>query len=158
MPAKNLNELVAWLKANPNKATGGIQTASIHLINAIFQKETGTHFAFVPYRGTAPAMQDLVAGHIDLLFDSLLQLPLVRAGGIKAYAVTGDARSAMAPDIPTFAEMGLPAVSFSAWVGLFAPRGTPKDIIGKLNTAAVEAIADPADALPPQAAAVSSKL
>ena len=85
-----------------------------------------------------------MAGHIDLLFDSLLQLPLVRAGGIKAYAVTSDARSAMAPDIPTFAEMGLPAVSYSAWNGIFAPKGTPKDIIAKLNAAAVETLADPA--------------
>jgi tripartite-type tricarboxylate transporter receptor subunit TctC len=89
-------------------------------------------------------MQDLLAGHIDLLFDAPMQLPLVRAGSIKAYAVTSDARLMLAPDIPTFAEMGLPAVSYSAWVGLFAPRGTPKEIVAQLNAAAVEALADPA--------------
>jgi tripartite-type tricarboxylate transporter receptor subunit TctC len=144
VPARDLSELIAWLKANPNKATAGIQIASVHLITAIFQKETGTRFAFVPYRGSAPAMQDLLAGHIDLSFDGLLQLPLVRAGSIKAYAVTSDTRLTLAPDIPTFAEMGLPAVSFSPWVGLFAPKGTPKEIVAKLNAAAVEALADPA--------------
>jgi tripartite-type tricarboxylate transporter receptor subunit TctC len=144
VPARDLSELIAWLKANPDKATAGIQIASIHLITAIFQKETGTRFALVPYRGSAPAMQDLLAGHIELLFDAPMQLPLVRAGSIKAYAVTSGTRLTLAPDIPTFAEMGLPAVSYSAWVGLFAPKGTPKDIIGKLNAAAVEALADPA--------------
>src|ERR1700693_4995744 len=96
--------------------------------------------------GTAPAMQDLVAGQIDLLFyvAPLPSLPLVRAGSIKAYAMTSDTRLAAAPDIPTFAEMGLPALSYSEWVGLFAPRGTPRDIIDRLNAAAVEALADPA--------------
>ena len=85
-----------------------------------------------------------MAGQIDLLFAAPDQLPLMRAGSIKAYAVTSDTRMELAPDIPTFAEMGLPALSYSAWFGLFAPRGTPKDIIGKLNAAAVEALADPA--------------
>jgi tripartite-type tricarboxylate transporter receptor subunit TctC len=89
-------------------------------------------------------MQDLVAGQIDLFFDNPVTLQLVRAGSLKAYAVTGDARLAVAPDIPTFAENGLPALSYSAWSGFFAPRGTPKDIIGKLNAAAVEALGDPA--------------
>jgi tripartite-type tricarboxylate transporter receptor subunit TctC len=90
-------------------------------------------------------MQDLVAGQIDLCFYSPEQLPLtlMRAGSIKAYAVTSDTRLALAPDIPTFGEMGLPRLSFSAWFGLFAPRGTPRDIIGKVNAAAVEALADP---------------
>ena len=92
----------------------------------------------------ATAVQDLAAGQIDLWFGTADQLPLVRAGSIKAYAAASDARMAVAPDIPTFGEMGLPAVSFSAWVGLFAPKGTPKEIIGKLNAAAVGALADPA--------------
>jgi tripartite-type tricarboxylate transporter receptor subunit TctC len=92
----------------------------------------------------APAVQDLVAGQVDLLFTSPDALPLVRAGSIKAYAVTSDTRLALAPDIPTFAEMGLPAVSYSGWYALFAPKGTPRNIIGKLNAAAVEALADPA--------------
>jgi tripartite-type tricarboxylate transporter receptor subunit TctC len=89
-------------------------------------------------------VQELAAGQIDLLFGDLGQLPLVRAGSIKAYAVTSDTRLTLAPDIPTFAEMGLPAVSYSGWFGLFAPKGTLKEIIGKLSAAAVEALADPA--------------
>jgi tripartite-type tricarboxylate transporter receptor subunit TctC len=144
IPAKDLNELIGWLKANSNKASMGFFAAGGHLITAFFQKETGTQFTFVPYRGGAPAAQDLVAGQIDLLFAAPDQLPLMRAGSIKAYAVTSDTRLAAAPDIPTLAEMGLPKLFWSAWVGLFAPRGTPRDIIGRLNAAAVEAAADPA--------------
>jgi tripartite-type tricarboxylate transporter receptor subunit TctC len=144
MPGKDLRELIAWLKANPNKASAAVSTAGLRLVTALFLKETGTQFALVPYRGGIPAVQDLAAGQIDLLFGDLGQLPLVRAGSIKAYAVTSDTRLALAPDIPTFAEMGLPAVSYSGWFGLFAPKGTLKEIIGKLNAAAVEALADPA--------------
>ena len=146
MPAKDLHELIAWLKANPNKASAAVTRSGGRLLATVFQKETGTQFVLVPYRGVAPAMQDLVAGHIDLLFYDTpgSSLPLVRAGTIKAYAVTSDTRLAAAPDIPTFAEMGLPTLSFSGWVGLFAPKGTPRDIIDKLNAAAVEALADPA--------------
>jgi tripartite-type tricarboxylate transporter receptor subunit TctC len=144
MPANDLNELIAWLKANPDKASVGIAVSSTHLLTAFFRKETGTRFTLVPYRGPAPAMQDLVAGQIDLFFTLPYELPQMRAGSIKAYAVTSDTRLAQAPDIPTFAEMGLPAVSWSGWYGFFAPRSTPKDIIGKLNAAAVEALADPA--------------
>jgi tripartite-type tricarboxylate transporter receptor subunit TctC len=98
----------------------------------------------VPYRGVAPARQDRAAGQIDLSFDALDAMSLVRAGSIKAYAVVSDRRSAAAEDIPTFAEMGLPGVSYSTWYGLFAPRGTHKEIIGRLNAAAAEAPADPA--------------
>jgi len=144
MPAKDLNELIAWLKANPDKASAAITAGGSQLVTMLFQRETGTHFALAPYRGGGPAIQDLVAGHVDLCFETLFQLPLVRSGNIKAYAVTGDTRLAAAPDIPTFAEMGLPAVRYSFWRGLFAPKGTPRDIIGKLNAAAVEALADPA--------------
>jgi len=142
MPAKDLIQLIDWLKNNPNKASAGIVALGPHLETALFQKQTGTQFALVPYRGGAT--QDLVAGHLDLLFAPPDQLALVRAGSMKAYAVTSDTRSALAPDIPTFAEMGLPLLSFSAWTGLFAPRGTPRDIIGKLSAAAMEALADPA--------------
>jgi tripartite-type tricarboxylate transporter receptor subunit TctC len=143
IPANDLKELIAWLKANPNRASAGIETASVHLITAFFQKETGTQFTLVPYRGAAPAMTDLMAGQIDLRFSAPDQLPLVRAGSVKAYAVTSDTRLARAPDIPTFAEMELPAISFGAWYGLFAPKATPKDAIAKLNAAAVDALADP---------------
>jgi tripartite-type tricarboxylate transporter receptor subunit TctC len=96
----------------------------------------------VPYRGVP--IQDLMASQIDLSFDSPVSLPQVRAGSLKAYAVTSDKRLVLAPDIPTFAEMGLPALSYSNWAGFFAPKGTPSDVIGKLNAAAVEALADPA--------------
>jgi tripartite-type tricarboxylate transporter receptor subunit TctC len=112
--------------------------------DALFQEQTATKFATVPYRGGAPAIQDLAAGLIDLLFYTIDALPLVRAGSIKAYAVTDKTRSALAPDIPTFAEMGLPALSFTAWFGLFAPKRTPKEIVGTLNAAAMEALADQA--------------
>jgi tripartite-type tricarboxylate transporter receptor subunit TctC len=144
MPAKDVNELIAWLKANPNKASAGIVAPVYRLLFAFFQKETGTHFTLVPYRGGAPAIQDLVAGQIDLCFGSLVYIPQVRAGSIKAYAVTSDTRTALAPDIQTFGEIGLSALSFSDWFGLFASKGTPKDIIGRLNAAAVAALADPA--------------
>jgi tripartite-type tricarboxylate transporter receptor subunit TctC len=144
MPGKDLNELVDWLKANPNKASAGIVTFGFQLLTAYLQKQTGTQLTLVPYRGSATALPDLVAGQIDLFFETPVQLPLVRAGSIKAYAVTSHTRSALAPDIPTFGEMGLPALFWSTWQGLFAPRGTPRDIIGKLNLAAVEALADPA--------------
>jgi tripartite-type tricarboxylate transporter receptor subunit TctC len=144
MPAKDLKELIAWLKANPNKVAVGVAAVGQRLDAAFFQKETGTHLALVPYRGNAPAVQDLMAGQIDLFYGTPDQLPLMRAGSIKAYAVASDTRMAMAPDISTFAEMGLPTLSRFFWSGLFAPRGTPRDIIGKLNSAAVEALADPA--------------
>jgi tripartite-type tricarboxylate transporter receptor subunit TctC len=144
MPAKDLNELIAWLKANPNKASEGTVASGNRLQAVFFQQQTGTQFALVPYRGTTPAVQDLVAGQIDLLLGTASQLPLIRAGSIKAYAVSSDMRLTLAPDIPTYAEMGMPALSASHWFGLFAPKGMPKDVIGKLNGAAVEALADPA--------------
>ncbi|MBV9824647.1 MAG: tripartite tricarboxylate transporter substrate binding protein BugD [Alphaproteobacteria bacterium] len=142
MPAKDLNELVIWLKANPRKASAGIASVERRLVAALFQRETGTQFTLIPYRGTAPAMQDLVAGQIDLLIDTPVQLPLVRTGSIKAYAVTSDARMSLAPDIPSFTEMGLPTLAYSQWFGLFAPKGTPREVIAKLNLAIVEALAD----------------
>jgi tripartite-type tricarboxylate transporter receptor subunit TctC len=145
MPAKDMTGLIAWLKANPNKASSGIYSAGGRLLAALFQKETGTQFALVPYRGGAPAAQDLVAGQIDLfLAGTPAQLPLLRAGSINAYAVTNDTRLALAPDIPTVAEIGLPRLFYSAWLGFFAPKDTPRDIVGKLNAAVVEALGDPA--------------
>jgi tripartite-type tricarboxylate transporter receptor subunit TctC len=143
VPAKNLNELIVWLKANPNKVSVGIPAASQRLVLALFQKETGTQLIFVPYRGAAPTRQDLAAGRIDLTFDTPDALPLVRAGSINAYAVTSEIRLASAPDIPTLRELGLP-ISWSTWYSLFAPKGTLADVIAKLNAAAVEALADAA--------------
>jgi tripartite-type tricarboxylate transporter receptor subunit TctC len=142
MPAKNLSELMGWLKEN--RVSVGVGAVNLRLLSAFFQRATGTQLTLVPYRGTAATMQDLVAGQIDLSFNSTDQLPLVRAGSIKAYAVTDDVRLAVAPDIPTFAEMGLPALSYSGWYGLFAPKGTPKEIVATLTAAVVEALADPA--------------
>jgi tripartite-type tricarboxylate transporter receptor subunit TctC len=143
LPANDLNELIAWLKANRERASGGISTVTIRLAMVWFQRETGTDFAIVPYRGAALAIQNLVAGHIDLAISTADGLPLMRAGSIKAYAVTSDVRSPLAPEIATVAELGLPALTLSAWFGLFAPKSTARNIIDVLNAAAVEGLADP---------------
>jgi tripartite-type tricarboxylate transporter receptor subunit TctC len=122
-----------------------MNTLSFRLLAMRFQEQTGAQFNIIPYRAVGAIVGDLVAGQIDLAFGTLTtHLTQLRAGSEKAYAVAGETRSALAPDIPTFAEMGLPALSYSSWYGLFAPRDTPKDIIGKLNAATVQALADPA--------------
>ena len=142
--ADDLKGLVAWLKANPDKASQAIPTAGSHVAGVLFQKETGTRFAFVPYRGGGPAMQDLVAGQIDLMIiQAAVALPQVRAGAVKAYAVTAKSRFAAAPDIPTVDEAGLAGMHISGWFALFAPKNTPKNVVGALNSAVVEALADP---------------
>jgi tripartite-type tricarboxylate transporter receptor subunit TctC len=145
MPAKDLRELIAWLRANPGKAsqgTSGVGGTS-DVAGIFFQKETGTHFQLVPYRGAAAMMQDLLAGQIDLMIDfAENSLPQVRAGTIKAYAVTAPSRLPAAPDIPTVDEAGLPRLYISAWQGIWAPRRTPTNIIGTLNAAVVAALAD----------------
>jgi tripartite-type tricarboxylate transporter receptor subunit TctC len=146
LPATDLKELVAWLKANPDKASaGGAGAGSAnHVATVFFQKQTGTRFQSVPYRGGAIAMQDLLAGQIDLIFDlAASAVPLARAGSIKALAVMAGSRLAAAPDIPTVDEAGLPGLHVSLWNALWAPKGTPKDIVAKLNTAVVESLADP---------------
>jgi tripartite-type tricarboxylate transporter receptor subunit TctC len=147
MPANDLNELIGWLKANPNKAsqaTGGIGTPP-HIAGVLFQNLTDTRLQFVPYRGSAPAMQDLMAGQVDIEIDSpITSLPQIRAGSIKAYAVTARHRFASAPDIPTVDEAGLPGFYFSNWFAVFAPKGLPKDVAAKLNAAVMSALADPA--------------
>ena len=147
MPADDLKGLIAWLKANPDKAsqgTPGVGGAG-HIVGAFFQSVTGTRFQFVPYRGSAPALQDLVAGQIDLMFDNpITPLPHVRAGSIKAYAVTGKRRLATAPNIPTADEAGLSGFYASNWFALFSAAGTPKNVISKLNGAVMSALADPA--------------
>ena len=145
LPASNLLQLIAWLKANPDKASQGTAGAgsAAHVSGAYFQKTTGTRFQFVPYRGAGPAMQDLVAGQIDLMFDQASNaLPHIRAGKIKAHAVTASARLAAAPEIPTVDEAGLPGFHVSIWRGFWAPQGTPKAVIDKLNAAVVETLAD----------------
>jgi tripartite-type tricarboxylate transporter receptor subunit TctC len=145
-PAKDLNELIAWLKANPDKAsvgTAGVGSGS-HMGGVYFQSATGVKVQYIPYKGTGPAMQDLLAGRIDFMVDQASNsLPQVRAGKIKAYAVTANSRLSIAPDIPTVDEAGLPGLYVSVWFGIWAPKGTPHDIIAKLNAAMVSALADP---------------
>jgi tripartite-type tricarboxylate transporter receptor subunit TctC len=115
-----------------------------HLLGLILQKETGTRFGLVAYRGAGPAMQDVVAGQIEMTFaNTATSLPHVRAGSVKAFVVTAKNRLAIAPAIPSVDEAGLSVLHFSLWAGLFAPGGTPKNIISKLNTAAVSTLGDP---------------
>jgi len=144
MPAKDLGELISGLKAGRYNASVGVGSAGYRVVTALLQKEAGAHFTVVPYRGLAPAIQDLIAGQIDLCFGTPDQLSFVRAGNIKVYGVASDKRLSLVPNIPTFVEMGLPAISFSVWNGLFAPKGTPGEIIHKINAAAVQALTDPA--------------
>lgn len=148
LPARDLPELIDWLKANQGKATagtGGVGTAA-HVSGIYFQSVTDTQFQFVPYRGTGPAILDLIAGHIDIMFDqSSNSMEQVRGGLIRPYAVTAKSRLATAPDIPTVDEVGLPGFYVSVWHGLWAPKGTPDRIIAKLNAAAVDAMADEAN-------------
>src|SRR5262245_3377678 len=145
VPANNLAELIAWLKANPDKASQGTGGVPSQVGGALFQRMTGTRFQFVPYRGGAgPAMQDLVAGQIDLMFDQALNsLQHVRAGRIKVFAVTGKTRLPSAPDIPSVDEAGLPGFHMSLWYGFWAPKGTPMEIIAKLNAAVVDGLGSP---------------
>jgi len=145
VPAKDLKELIAWLKANSATATQGTagHGSGSHVSGVYLQKITGTSFQFVPYRGAGPAMQDLVAGQIDIMVDQAANsLPQVRAGTIKAYAVTDKMRLAAAPDIPTVDEAGVPGLHISIWHALWMPKGTPKDIIARLNAAVMDALAD----------------
>jgi tripartite-type tricarboxylate transporter receptor subunit TctC len=146
IPADNLNDFIAWLKANPDKATLGTVGAGSppHLLGLLFQKETGTQFRLVHYRGGPPAMQDIVAGHIDGMFISVTgSLPQVASGTVKALGVTAPKRTPAAPEVPTMDEAGLHKFYFSIWEGLFAPKGTPRTVIDKLNAAVVNTLSDP---------------
>ncbi len=146
LPADDLKQLIAWLKANPDKASVGIAgvSATGHLAGISLQKETGATFQFVPYRGNGPAMQDLVAGQIDAMIEPASNFrALVRADSIKTFAVTSKARSPSWPGIPTADEAGLPGYSASLWYGLWVPKGTSKDIVAKLNAAMVQILASP---------------
>jgi tripartite-type tricarboxylate transporter receptor subunit TctC len=147
VPAKDLKELVAWVKANQSSVSAGTAGAgsASHVGGIYFEKFTDTHLTFVPYRGTGPAMLDLMAGQINLMLDqSSNSLPQVREGKIRAFAVTASKRLASAPEIPTVDEAGLPGFYISVWHGLWVPHGTPKDVVEKLSVAAQEALADPA--------------
>ncbi len=146
VPAKDLKGLIAWLKANPGKAaqgSGGAGSAA-HIHGIFFQQRTDTHFQHVPYRGAAPAMQDLIGGQIDLMIDQVPNsLPHARSGKIRAYAVTAKTRLEAAPEIPTVDEAGLSGFHTSVWHALWAPRATPSNVISALNAAVVDALADP---------------
>jgi tripartite-type tricarboxylate transporter receptor subunit TctC len=147
LPANNLKELVAWLKANPGKATAGsIGVGSAgHVCIIDFQNKTGTQFLIVPYQGAVPAMQDLLAGRIDFTCQEATQtLPYVQSGQIEALGVAAQQRWFAAPDVPTIEEAGVSGVNIAFWNGLWAPKGTPKAIIAKLNGAVLEAFGDPA--------------
>ena len=147
VPAKSLQELLAWLKARPTPATAGTAGAGSgsHIAGLYFENVSGVKLQYVPYRGTAPAMNDLVAGQIDLIVDQTSNsISQVRAGNIRAYAVTSDKRLESAPDVPTTDEAGLPGFHMTLWSGLWVPKGTPKEIVTKLNAAAVDALTDPA--------------
>jgi tripartite-type tricarboxylate transporter receptor subunit TctC len=147
LPAKNLKELIAWLKANQGKATAGTAGAGsgAHIAGVYLSNLTGLRLQFVPYRGTAPALNDLVGGQIDIIVDQASNsMQQIRSGRIRAYAITDTKRLKAAPDIPTAEEAGLAGFHMTLWNGLWVPKGTPKDVIARLNKAAVETMADPA--------------
>jgi len=145
LPADDLKGLVAWMKANPGKATFVNQNAAAQVSGILLQQLTGTQVQFIPYRGAGPAMTDLLSGQVDLLVvQAAVALPQVRAGTIKAIANLSPQRSPAVPDIPTSDEGGVRGLYMSGWFGFFAPKGTPKDVIAKLNGAMVQALADPA--------------
>jgi tripartite-type tricarboxylate transporter receptor subunit TctC len=147
VPAKSLKELLAWMKSRstpPTAGTAGAGSAS-HIAGLYFENITGIKLQYVPYRGTAPALTDLVAGQIDIIVDQLSNsIAQVRAGTIRAYGITDDKRVESAADVPTTDEAGLPGFHMTLWSGLWVPKGTPKDIVSKLNAAAVDALNDPA--------------
>ncbi|WOH63551.1 Bug family tripartite tricarboxylate transporter substrate binding protein [Bradyrhizobium sp. BWA-3-5] len=145
LPANTLGELVAWMKDNPGKINFVNQNAAAHVTGVLFEKLTKQKVQFIPYRGAGPAMTDLVSGTVDLLVvQGAVALPQIRAGKIKALANLSAARSASMPDIPTSDESGIAGLYMSGWFGFWAPKGTPKDVIAKLNAATTEALADPA--------------
>jgi tripartite-type tricarboxylate transporter receptor subunit TctC len=145
LPAQNLAELVSWMKANPGKINFVNQNAAANVSGVLFENLTGQKVQFIPYRGAGPAMTDLVSGMVDLLVvQGAVALPQIRGGKIKALANLSAQRSASMPDIPTADETGVPGLYMSGWFGFFAPKGTPKDVIARLNAATVEALADPA--------------
>lgn len=146
LPQGNLRELIDWLRTNPGKAslaTNG-QGSGPHIVGGAFQKITGTQMQVVPYRGVPPALTDLMAGHVDLLFAEIAGvLSYVREGKLRAYAVLARSRSTLAPEIPTIEEAGGPPLHITTWRGLWAPRGTPQPVIEKLNAAVIASLGDP---------------
>ena len=145
LQASRLNELVAWMKANPGEAKFVNQNAAAHVSGILMEKATGTKVTYIPYRGAGPAMTDLISGQVDLLvIQGAAALPQIRAGTIKAIANLSPQRSASMPDIPTSDETGVPGLYMSGWFGFFGPKGMPKDVVDKLNGAMKQVLADPA--------------
>jgi tripartite-type tricarboxylate transporter receptor subunit TctC len=146
LPVHSVPELIAYAKANPGKlnfASSGNGT-SIHLSGELFKAMTGVEMTHVPYKGSAPALTDLIGGQVQLMFDNLpSSLPFIKAGKLRALAVTSGARAAALPDLPTLAESGLPGFEASSWFGVLAPAGTPRDIVAKLNGAIAGWLASP---------------
>jgi tripartite-type tricarboxylate transporter receptor subunit TctC len=146
LPARDLKGLIEWLKENPDKASLG-QTgpgSPAHVTGILFQKQTGTRFQFANYRSAGQAMQDVVAGHIDLMFTSpTIAVEHIRVGSIKAYAVTAKHRFGVTPEVPTVDEAGLPGFYAAPWYAVWAPKATPQDVIGKVNAAVMGALVDP---------------
>ena len=142
-PADDLKGLVAWMKANPGKGTFVDQNAAARVTGILMQQSTGTKIEFIPYRGAGPAMQAMLGGQVDLMVvQAAVTLPQARAGAVKILANLSPARSRVIPDIPTSEESGIPGLYASGWFGLFAPRATPKETVGKLNGAMMHALAD----------------
>ena len=138
LPANNLKELVAWMKANPGKITFVNQNAAAQVTGLLFEQATGQKVQFIPYRGAGPAMTDLISGQVDLLVvQAAAALPQVQAGTVKVLANLSPQRSAAIPDIPTSDESGVPGLYMSGWFGFFGPRGLPKDVLARLNGAMV---------------------
>ena len=146
MPAKNVKELIAYIKSNPDKvsyASSGSGT-SIHMAGELFKLQAGVNVQHVPYRGSAPALTDLIGNQVQYMFDNMPSAwPQVQAGKLRALAVTTLERSATAPDLPTMAESGFPKFDASSWFGLIAPAGTPPDVIAKINAVVVKALDKP---------------
>ena len=147
VPANDLKQLIEWLRANPDKAssaTAGVATPP-SLAGTFFQHATNTRFQLVHYRGVSIAMQDLIAGRVEMAFDFVANsMPQVRAGALKAYAVLAPHRLASAPDVPTVDEAGLPGLYVSSWQAIWVPKGTSRDVVATLNKAVVDALGDPA--------------
>ena len=144
LPANRLNELVAWMRANPGEAKFVNQNAAAAVSGILLQQLTDTKVTFIPYRGAGPAMTDLVSGQVDLLVvQGAVALPQIRGGTIKAIANLSPQRSAAMPDIPTSDETGVPGLYMSGWFGFFAPKNTPKTVIDTLNAAMMQVLADP---------------
>jgi tripartite-type tricarboxylate transporter receptor subunit TctC len=145
LPANNLKELVAWMKANPGKINFVNQNAAAQITGILFEQATGQKLGYIPYKGAGPAMTDLISGQVDLLVvQAAVSMPQLEAGTVKVLANLSPQRSAALPGIPTSDESGVPGLYMSGWFGFFGPRGLPRDVAGKLNGAMAQALAEPA--------------